>query len=75
VRADELFSCSTSGVVASVKKIKEKPDEAKRVNKTGIWAARFLRQKSGRRDSTHDWIGVSRIKDMPTAGYERREAF
>ena len=36
VRAHELFSYPTSGVVASVKKIKEKPEEIKRVIKAGI---------------------------------------
>jgi ABC-type nitrate/sulfonate/bicarbonate transport system substrate-binding protein len=34
-RAHEFFSYPTSGVVASVKKIKEKPEEVKRVIKAG----------------------------------------
>src|SRR5262249_24184326 len=44
VRAHELFSYPTSGVVASVKKIKEKPEEVKRVIKAGIKATGYIRQ-------------------------------
>ena len=43
-RANELFSYPTSGVVVSVKKIKERPDEIKRVIKAGIKANRYIRQ-------------------------------
>src|SRR5882672_11843134 len=43
-RAYELFSYPTSGVVASLKRIKEKPDEVKRVIKAGIKATRNIRQ-------------------------------
>ena len=44
VRAHELFSYPTSGVVVSVKKIKEKPEEIKRVIKAGIKATHYIRQ-------------------------------
>ena len=68
-RAHELFSYPTSGVVASVKKIKEKPDEVKRVIKAGIKANRFIRQN---RESTIqlmiEWSKIE--KEMATAGYE-----
>jgi NitT/TauT family transport system substrate-binding protein len=68
-RAHELFSYPTSGVVASVKKIKEKPDEVKRVIKGGIKASRYIRQN---RESTiqlmMDWSKSD--KEMATAGYE-----
>ena len=43
-RAHELFSFPASGLVASVRKIKEKPDEAKRVIKAGIKANRYIQQ-------------------------------
>jgi NitT/TauT family transport system substrate-binding protein len=68
-RAHELFSYPTSGIVASVKKIKEKPDEVKRVIKAGINANRYIRQN---RESTIqlmiEWSKIE--KEMATAGYE-----
>lgn len=42
-RAYELFSYPVSGLVASVKKSKENPDEVKRVIKAGIRANRYIR--------------------------------
>src|SRR5574341_1037995 len=41
-RAHELFSYPASGVLASVKKLKERPDEVKRVIKVGIKANRYF---------------------------------
>jgi len=68
-RAHELFSYPTSGVVASVKKIKEKPEEIKRLIKAGIKATRYIRQN---RESTIqllvEWSKTE--KEMATAGYE-----
>jgi NitT/TauT family transport system substrate-binding protein len=43
-RAHELFSYPASGLVATVKKIKERPDEVKRVIKAGIKANRYIHQ-------------------------------
>jgi ABC-type nitrate/sulfonate/bicarbonate transport system substrate-binding protein len=43
-RANELFNFPASGLVASVRAIKEKPDQIKRVTKTGIKASRYIRQ-------------------------------
>ena len=48
-RAHELFSFPASGLVASARKIKEKPDEVKRVIKAGIKANRYIQQN---RDGT-----------------------
>src|SRR5213594_61117 len=48
-RAHELFSFPASGLVATVKKIKERPDEVKRVIKAGIKANRYIHQE---RDGT-----------------------
>jgi ABC-type nitrate/sulfonate/bicarbonate transport system substrate-binding protein len=68
-RAYELFSYPTSGVVASVKKIKEKPDEVKRVIKAGIKAARNIRQnRDGTIQFMTEWSKVDR--EMATATYE-----
>ena len=68
-RAYELFSYPTSGVVASLKRIKEKPDEVKRVIKAGIKATRYMRQN---RESTiqfmTEWSKIDR--EMATATYE-----
>src|SRR5947208_93284 len=68
-RAYELFSYPTSGVVASVKKIKEKPDEIKRMIKAGIKANRYIRQnREGTIESMTEWTKAD--KEMATAGYE-----
>jgi ABC-type nitrate/sulfonate/bicarbonate transport system substrate-binding protein len=42
-RAEELFTYPISGVVAHSKKIKEKPDEIKRLIRAGIKANRYMR--------------------------------
>jgi ABC-type nitrate/sulfonate/bicarbonate transport system substrate-binding protein len=68
-RAYELFSYPTSGVVASVKKIKEKPDEVKRVIKAGIKATRNIRQnRDGTIQFMTEWSKID--KEMATATYE-----
>ena len=68
-RAHELFSFPVTGVVASDKKIKEKPDEIKRVIKAGIKANRYIRQN---RDGTiqvfMEWMKID--KEMATATYD-----
>ena len=68
-RAYELFSYPTSGIVASVKKIKEKPDEVKRLIKAGIKATRNIRQN---REATIQFMTEwSKIEtEMATATYE-----
>jgi len=43
-RAEELFTYPISGVVAHTKKIKEKPDEIKRLIRAGIKANRYMRE-------------------------------
>lgn len=43
-RANELFNFPASGLVASVRAIKEKPEQIKRVIKAGIKASRYIRQ-------------------------------
>ena len=68
-RAYELFSYPTSGVVASVKRIKEKPDEVKRVIKAGIKATRNIHQnREGTIQFMTEWSKID--KEMATATYE-----
>jgi len=68
-RANELFSYPTSGVVVSVKKIKEKPDEIKRVIKAGIKANRYIRQnREGTIQLMMEWMKAD--AEMTTATYE-----
>src|SRR5438128_8020197 len=68
-RANELFNFPFTGVVSSVKKIKEKPEEVKRVIKAGIKANRYIRQnRDGTIESMTEWTKAD--KEMATAGYE-----
>jgi NitT/TauT family transport system substrate-binding protein len=68
-RAYELFSYPTSGVVASLKRIKEKPDEVKRVIKAGIKATRYIRQnREGTIQFMTEWSKID--KEMATATYD-----
>ena len=68
-RAHELFSFPVSGLIASAKKLKERPDEIKRVIKAGIKANRYIRLN---RDSTlpvmAEWLKID--KEMAAATYE-----
>jgi hypothetical protein len=61
-RAHELFSFPVSGLIASVKKIKERPDEIKRVIKAGIksnrYSFRIVREQFG-----HDRVDEDRQRD------------
>lgn len=68
-RAYELFSYPDSGLVASVKKIKERPDEVKRVIRAGIKANRYIHQN--REDTIQfmvEWLKID--KELATATYE-----
>src|SRR5947208_6288161 len=68
-RAHELFSYPTSGEVPSVEKIKEKPDEIKRVIKAGIKAARYIRQnREGTIQLMMEWMKSD--AEMTTATYD-----
>jgi ABC-type nitrate/sulfonate/bicarbonate transport system substrate-binding protein len=68
-RTYELFNFPTSGLVASVKKLKERPDEIKRVIKAGIKAYRYIRQN---REGTIQFMAESlkTDKEMATASYD-----
>lgn len=68
-RAYELFSYPTGGLTASVKKIRERPDESKRVIKAGIKAIRYIHQnREGTIQFMMEWMKIDR--EMATATYE-----
>jgi ABC-type nitrate/sulfonate/bicarbonate transport system substrate-binding protein len=68
-RAHELFSYPASGVLASVKKIKERPDEVKRVIKAGIKFNRYFRQnREGAIQAMIEWMKID--KETATATYD-----
>jgi NitT/TauT family transport system substrate-binding protein len=68
-RAEDLFTYPISGLVAHTKKIKEKPDEVKRVIRAGIKANRYMRAN---RDGTIPILmSTYRIdKNVATALYD-----
>lgn len=68
-RANELFSFPVSGLIASAKKIKERPDEIKRVIKAGIKANRYIRQnRDGALPIMAEWLKID--KEMAAATYD-----
>jgi NitT/TauT family transport system substrate-binding protein len=69
VRASELFSYPPNGLAASIKKIRERPDEVKRVIRAGIRANRYIRQnRDGTIQVMMEWLKVNR--ELATAIYE-----
>lgn len=68
-RAYDLFSYPNTGLVASIKKIKENPDQLKRVIKAGIKANRYLHQnRDGTIQAMMQWMKID--KDTATATYD-----
>ena len=68
-RAQELFNFPASGLVAAVKKIKDKPDEVKRVIKAGIKATRYIhREREGTIQVMMAWLKID--KEMATVTYD-----
>jgi len=68
-RAHELFSYPISGLVASVKKITERPDEIKRVIKASIKANRYVSQnRDGTLEVMAEWLKIN--KEMAAATYD-----
>jgi ABC-type nitrate/sulfonate/bicarbonate transport system substrate-binding protein len=68
-RAYDLFSYPNTGLVASVKKVKENPDQLKRVIKAGIKANRYLHQnRDGTIQAMMQWMKID--KDTATATYD-----
>ena len=64
-RSHELFDYPVAGLATTIKKIKERPDEIKRVIKAGIKANRYIR---GERDGTIQFIMEWQKIDRDTAG-------
>ena len=68
-RANELFNFPASGLVASVKTIKEKPDQIKRVIKAGIKASRYIRQnREGTLPVMVEWLKID--KEIAAVTYD-----
>ena len=68
-RSHELFMYPEGGLIASVKKIKERPDEIKRVIKAGIKANRYIRtEREGTIQFLTEWQKVD--KETAAATYE-----
>ena len=67
--AHELFNYPASGLIATAKKIKEKPEEVKRVIKAGIKANRYILQnRAGSIQVIADWLKID--QEMATATYD-----
>lgn len=67
--AHELFSYPASGLATSVKKIKEKPDEVKRVIRAGIKANRYIPQnRAGTIQVIAEWLKID--QEIATATYD-----
>jgi ABC-type nitrate/sulfonate/bicarbonate transport system substrate-binding protein len=68
-RAHELFTFPVSGLIVSAKKLKERPDEIKRVIKAGIKANRYIRQnRDGSLPIMAQWLKID--KEMAAATYD-----
>lgn len=68
-RANELFSFPVSGLIASAKKIQERPDEIKRTIRVGIKANRYIRQnRDGAIPVMAEWLKID--KEMAVATYD-----
>lgn len=68
-RAADFVTYPEDGLIATVKKIKEKPDEVKRVIRAGIKANHYIRsQREGTIQFLMDWQKVNR--ETATANYD-----
>ena len=69
VRADEILTYPEDGLIATVKKIKEKPDEVKRVIRAGIKSNRYIRtQREETIQFLMNWQKVDR--ETASANYD-----
>jgi NitT/TauT family transport system substrate-binding protein len=68
-RANELFNFPVSGLIASAKKIKERPDEIRRAIKASIKANRYIRQnRDGTLPIMAEWLKIDSA--MAAATYD-----
>ena len=73
-RAHELFTYPDVGLSANLNKIKEKPDEVKRVIKAGIKANRYIRtNRDGTIQFIQEWLKIDR--EIATATYDALAKF
>jgi NitT/TauT family transport system substrate-binding protein len=69
VKAYDIFTYPDGGLTSSTKKIKEKPDEIKRVIRAGIKANRYIRSdREGTIQFMMEWQKIS--KEIATVTYE-----
>jgi ABC-type nitrate/sulfonate/bicarbonate transport system substrate-binding protein len=69
VRAQELFSYPSSGLIVNAKRIKERPDEIKRMIKAGIGTNRYISQnREGTLRVMMEWMRIDR--DLAAATYD-----
>jgi NitT/TauT family transport system substrate-binding protein len=68
-RAHELFSYPSSGLIVNAKRIKERPEEIKRMIRAGIKANRYIHQnREGTISVMIEWMKVDR--EMAAATYD-----
>jgi NitT/TauT family transport system substrate-binding protein len=68
-RANDIFVFPETGLVTSVKKIQEKPDEIKRMIRAGIKANRYIRSnRDGTIQFLIEWLKLNR--EIATAAYD-----
>ena len=73
-RAHELFTYPDVGLSANLNKIKEKPDEVKRVIKAGIKANRYIRtNRDGTIQFIQEWLKIDR--EIATVTYDSLAKF
>jgi len=73
-RAYELFTYPDVGLVANLNKIKERPEEIKRVIKAGIKANRYIRtNRDGTIQFMQEWLKIDR--EIATATYDSLAKF
>jgi ABC-type nitrate/sulfonate/bicarbonate transport system substrate-binding protein len=73
-RAHELFTYPDVGLSANLNKIKERPDEVKRVIKAGIKANRYIRtNRDGTIQFIQEWLKIDR--EIATATYDSLAKF
>jgi len=66
-RANDIFVFPETGLVTSVKKIQDKPDEIKRVIRAGIKANRYIRSnRDGTIQFLMEWLKLNRESAMAT---------
>jgi len=68
-RAEELFTYAISGLIAPDKKIREKPEEIKRLIRAGIRANRYI--KENREGTIQALMATYKLpKEIAVASYE-----